>query len=324
MSIMRDYNKSKPPLRAKGNLSYLEFIALLQKIWQEAHPKIPLIASGKDEPALYPCIVYSLQLRKTHPSEPKPRYREEKTESEDAYLVGGQRFQNVIYFEAIGEAQHVDAIESIIEIFEDFMMEFTPVFKELGVSELVYARRLADNLIQRPGANVMSRTISYLVTTEKVTSTRYERLQNIVITARTWMQTMWDAEPGTIYNEDPRYFRMENELLFYLVETAYENSSATSFSGLVFQIPQTNFRIGDILFLHGSWISGMFEVTSIVGEPYSATVGYTLTTAHHEDDPDIDGIQWGQGEVYYIRNQIPKEIIDEFKGPKSDDATPNF
>jgi len=344
MSLMRDYTNPKPPLRAKGNLSYLQFIELVKKIWSEAHPKIPLVTSGADDPAQYPCIIYSLQLRKTHPNEPKMRYREEKNNQEDVFVVGGQRFQNIIYFQAIGEAQNVDTVEHLIEIFEDFMIEFTPVFKELGVSELVYARRLSDTEQQRPGANTVARTVSYMVTTEKVVSTRYDRLKEIVITARTWLEDLRDYyEPGTIYDNSPRYHLTgPNAVLSYKLDMeADTNSGAADFEDLVFIIPRTYFRIGDILYLAGFTPmneepvdtdkihpSGFFEVSNITGNPYDVDVGYTLTRRGANDSDaisniaDISQIQSGYGVAFFVP-QWNQEIIDEFKGVIDEAATPN-
>ncbi|HJS83593.1 MAG TPA: hypothetical protein VJ742_12240 [Nitrososphaera sp.] len=171
-------------LRAKGNLSYLEFIRQLESVWSDGHPDVPFFAMTGQQYAKYPCIVYHLQLRKTHPSEPKARYREEifSDDPKTIYIVAGQRFQNVINFTAISE-NPLEA-EELIESFEDFMFEFTPVFKELGVSELIYARRLPDAEENRSGQDVCKRTVAYLVTTEKVIQTTMDRWEKILIRAR--------------------------------------------------------------------------------------------------------------------------------------------
>lgn len=310
---------SNPMLRAKGNLNYLQFIDLLKKIWTEAHPKIPIVTSGADDPAMYPCIVYSLQLRKTHPNEPKMRYREAKNNQDDAYVIGGQRFQNIIYFQAVGEAQNVDAVEHLIEVFEDFMMEFTPVFKELGVSELVYARRLSDTEQQRPGANTVARTVSYMVTTEKVVSTRYERLKEIVITARIWLDEFQDYYgPGTIY-DGPRYHLTgPNAVLYYVIEWPdiedVLNDGTLGFQDLPFYIRNTNFRINDRLYIMPSEgqqaLQGFYRVVGKKNEPYTFDSAYFLNK-EEGSDPDVSELVAGRGEIHFISENVPSEIIDQ-------------
>jgi hypothetical protein len=174
----RELNKSAH-LRASGNLSYREFIAVVRAMWHEVHPGIPILPSGGDQHAVYPAIIYSLQLRKPHPSEPKPRLREDIYTSvdEEAIIIHGQRFQNIINFSVITE-RNPDLAEELIETFEDFMLEYTPVYKELGISEFVYARRLPDDEENRKGEGICKRTVSYLVTTEKVVQTSAKKLND--------------------------------------------------------------------------------------------------------------------------------------------------
>lgn len=183
-----------PRLRASGNLSYLEFIALVQQLWSGVHPDIPFLATGGNQTAKFPAITYSLQLRKTHPSEPKMRIREEIATSPDqeAMLISAQRFQNVVNFTAATE-NDPETAEQLIEAFEDFMMEYTPVFKEMGVSEFVYARRLPDAEVSRPGEDLVQRTVSYLVTTEKVIRSSVAKLNNVIAHIRVQDRRRIDA-----------------------------------------------------------------------------------------------------------------------------------
>lgn len=326
--MTRDRYNPRPPLKAKGNLSYLQFIELIKMWWTKAHPDIPLIPMGKDgETAQYPCIVYSLQLRKTHPGEPKMRLREERNEQGDAFIVGGQRFQNIVYFSAVAEVFQVEMLDDLIERFEDFMLEYTPALKECGLSEIVYARRLQDSTEQRPGANVFSKTVSYMVTTEKVITTRENRLTEAVVTARTWLDSMGKYYmPGTIYNMSPRYTLTgaDSYLSYQLTQSALDK--ANSFEELEFIIPKTNFRIGDVLFLAGlkeeatpssvrTMPIGFFEVTNLeIGEPYDIDVGYTLRrrsldAATPLDNPDINTLVPGMGAVFFFP-QTTVEIED--------------
>jgi hypothetical protein len=181
--------EQSPRLKARGNLSYQDFLRLLEKLWTDAHPKIPLMANANKSFGQYPAIVYRLDLRKPHPSEPKPRYREElkNLDNNSVAIIAAQRFQSVITFTVITQ-QDPHTAETLIEIFEDFMLEFQPVFKELGVSELLYVRRLPDSADSRPGEGVVSRSVSYLLTTEKHTITYVDKLEKVLINARTFLQ----------------------------------------------------------------------------------------------------------------------------------------
>lgn len=76
-----------PMLRAEGNLSYLDFIRLVKKLWNDSHPDIPIYATGTEKFPTYPCIVYGLELRKTMNNEPKPKYREQLLDDGKVYLI---------------------------------------------------------------------------------------------------------------------------------------------------------------------------------------------------------------------------------------------
>lgn len=172
-------------LRAKGNLDYLQFIKLVDTLWEAAHPDVPFQASGSNVDAVYPVVTYDLQLRKPHPSEPKVRFREEvrTPNNRDAIVIGGQRYQNLVNFSVTTE-KNPELAEVLIEAFEDFMLEFTPVFKQLGLSEIVYARRLPDAEQSRRSEGIEIRTVSYLVTTEKVIQTSKKKLEEFLVYAR--------------------------------------------------------------------------------------------------------------------------------------------
>lgn len=186
-------------LRASGNLTYLDFIRVVQQIWSEAHPDIPLIATGTATAGSYPCIVYSLDLRRTHPVEPKPRYREaintgkmlisedgEILRTQEGLIIYGQRFQNVVKFTVLDKVDSDGAqnAEEIIEVFEDFMHEYTAAFKFLGASELTYNRRHPDDEDPRKGEGIVARTVSYMLTTERITQMSIGKIQRIASTIR--------------------------------------------------------------------------------------------------------------------------------------------
>lgn len=96
------------------------------------------------------------------------RYRD-KALGDDGkyYIIEAQRFQNVVSFTTIVEADAgkldgseqryagAEVADRIIDIFEDFMLEYTPVFKKLGASEFVYARRISDTEINMDQTDVV-------------------------------------------------------------------------------------------------------------------------------------------------------------------------
>lgn len=213
-----------------GNLSYLEFIGLVKKMWEESYPAIPILPLsinretsvtykdnggtdvtsgdlssapsstyvGLDE---FPAIIgYHLELRKAHTTEPKPRMRQNVLSN--TVTIYGQRFQNIVGFTVMSKVgtfqgsngsttrDDLDAAvlcDQVIEAFEDFMLEYTSIFKAAGASELVYSRRLSDSEINREGKDVHKRTVTYMLTTEKTFAMSNRRIEKIVVDARTWM-----------------------------------------------------------------------------------------------------------------------------------------
>ena len=199
-------------LQSDGNLSYLEFISAVKSLWEESFPNYPIKATSNGDnsftwfnPATQEydttdaIIVYSLELRKAHSVEPKPRMRQ--ITSDNVYVYG-QRFQNVVAFTAmspVGKRLGSDPnsicddqdnsylVESLIESFEDFMLEYTPIFKKIGASELVYSRRLSDSEVNRDAKDVHKRTVTYMLTTEKVFAAQANTIEKIAIDVRQFM-----------------------------------------------------------------------------------------------------------------------------------------
>lgn len=190
-------------LRADGNLSYIDFIRVVERVWSNAHPGIPMYATGTKSFAVYPCIVYGLEMRRPHPDEPKKRRREEIAthKDENAIIIDAQRFQNLVTFTVFTE-QNPQVAEELIEVFEDFMMEFTPLFKRLGVSEFVYSRRMPDGGENRQGVDVITRTVAYLVTIEKVIKSSVWKLNDVYVDVRRFLE---DATP--FYDPDTPYLQ---------------------------------------------------------------------------------------------------------------------
>lgn len=198
-NIRVERSVTESPLRARGNLNYIQFLQVLQKMWVDGHPDIPLVAQGGKEFSSYPVITYRLDLRKPIQNEPKPKLREHviTAPGEPDVLIMGQRFQNIITFTAFTN-DNPQLAEEIIEVFEDFMIEFTPIFKELGVSDLFYARRLPDTDGSRGrGLGIVERSVSYMVTTEKIILTSRDKLESVLIDARIFVADPYWVTPDT-------------------------------------------------------------------------------------------------------------------------------
>lgn len=193
------------PLQASGNLTYLEFITVVKALWENAYPDIKIKPTQSGTYADYPVIVYGLELRKAHTSEPKPRTR--TTQTNNNIVVFGQRFQNIVSFTVITEANSgakqgssarysgPEVADNIIEIFEDFMLEHTPVFKRLGASEFIYSRRLSDSEENRDSTDICKRTVTYMLTTEKLFAQNVGHIESIVVDVRRYMsyeKSIWD------------------------------------------------------------------------------------------------------------------------------------
>jgi uncharacterized membrane protein len=193
-----------PPLQAQGNLTYIEFISAVKALWENAYPNIKIKPVQNGDYAEYPVIAYGLELRRAHSVEPKPRSRISPAKD---VVIFGQRFQNIISFTVITKADSgelkgsssrysgPEVAEKIIETFEDFMLEYTPVFKRLGASELVYARRLSDSEENRDATDVNKRTVTYMLTTEKLIGMEVGTIEKIVIDVRRYMaveKEIWD------------------------------------------------------------------------------------------------------------------------------------
>jgi hypothetical protein len=213
-----------------GNLTYIEFIALVKKLWEESYPNIPIfpLSINRESSTTYndnltidtsvgdlstapsstslgiddfPAVIgYHLELRKAHTTEPKPRMRQNVLSN--TVTIYGQRFQNIIGFTVmskVGTFQGADTTttrddldaavlcDQVIEAFEDFMLEYTSIFKAAGASELVYSRRLSDSEINRDGKDIHKRTVTYMLTTEKTFAIANGRIEKIAVDARTWM-----------------------------------------------------------------------------------------------------------------------------------------
>lgn len=241
------------PLQADGNLSYLEFIAAVKTLWEQSFPKYPIKPSASNDSAFTwynpdavdpitdekigawertdGVMVYSLELRKAHSVEPKPRMRH--SYPKDKVVIYGQKFQNVVSFTAVthvsssydentntmgGDQDSAYLADSLIEAFEDFMLEYTPVFKRLGAAELVYARRLSDTELERNSKDLHRRSVTYMLTTEKLYGAEVDNIEKIAIDVRSYMA----VEQELLESATPDYSNIELNIID-LKQTATPN-----------------------------------------------------------------------------------------------------
>jgi hypothetical protein len=174
-----------------------------------------------------------LELRKTHSNEPKPRTRTSQTNKD--VVVFGQRFQNIVSFSVITEGDTATAkgsaarysgaevADNIMEIFEDFMLEHTPVFKRLGASEFVYSRRLSDSDENRDSTDLCKRTVTYMLTTEKLFAQNVGRIEQIAIDVRRYMAYEKELIDSGIGSATPN-FTGTDVTLVDLYQTATPNT----------------------------------------------------------------------------------------------------
>lgn len=214
-----------------GSLNYLEFVQIVKKIWEETHPEVPIIpynpnrdiSTSYDETVStttdanigsYPPIVigYGLELRKPHTMDPKPRMRNTVVNtSSESITIYGQKFQNIVSFTVmveVGTFQDDDTAttlndldasvvaDQVIEEFETFMVEYTPIFKACGASDLVYARRVSDADLNKDGKDILQRQVMYMLTTEKTYAIANARIQSVVVDTRTWLKDIYSATPS--------------------------------------------------------------------------------------------------------------------------------
>lgn len=188
-------------MRAEGNLSYPELMQVIESVWTKLNPQpVPLYAWGISlEQVKYPCIVFNLSRRVTQ-EEIKPRVREEiRLPDGTIKLMKGQLFVDTVTFVIMTDGDPKTA-DLLAEAWEDFMLEYTGVFKRLGARELIYGRRYKADLDESWGENIVTRWIDYTVHTEKVYAEDPARFEEIALEVRA--RPTGDEELNATIDED--------------------------------------------------------------------------------------------------------------------------
>lgn len=172
-----------PRIQAKGNLQFLEYIDLIEHLWKKGYPEIIFQPMGPKK-TFNPdraYIVYELDSRVPKENNLKARHQATYDHPDDSnrkIAIYTQSFNNLVSFTALH--QNPRTAEETIEEFEDFMFDAAQVFKELGIEEFLYNRRLSDRAEKRYGEDLAARTVLYMVTTQKIHPIEQNKLQEVV------------------------------------------------------------------------------------------------------------------------------------------------
>ncbi len=174
-------------LRSRGNLTYLQLIDLIDKLWTRAHPEIEFVPMGNRNKfnAEKGYIVYSLENKKSSADNLKPRFMEDVVQTDSDNFQGAiyiQKFDHLIEFTAV----HHDprTAEEIIEAFEDFMIVLMPEFRYAGAQDIFYSRRVADRDQTRFGQDMAYRSAMYLAILQKMIIIKREVLEAVRLDVR--------------------------------------------------------------------------------------------------------------------------------------------
>lgn len=150
------------------------------------------------------------------PKEIKPRIREQlfldplfrkdidsQAENLKYYRSTGQWFDNLVQFDLWSKTNY--EAENSMDWFEDVLFKYQGMFKELGISEMKYYKRVRDDTLIKWKNKFSVRSLIYYFRTEKVHITEIRPIKRISITV-----TVNTKE--TLYPAD-RLFTEENKII---------------------------------------------------------------------------------------------------------------
>lgn len=190
------YGSDIPALRAKDNISYLEFIDVLEKLWSDSNPEIrflPYSANEKFDPEKG-YIIYSLEKKVAMSDTPRMKLHtieDHPSDSSKKIAVFRQSFHIIINFTAMHG--HARTAEEIIEEFENFMLKVKFVFQKLGIQGLEYHGRTRDQHESRIGQDMESRNSMYSIIVQKIEIIELDKIDQLVIQ----VQTLFEREQAT-------------------------------------------------------------------------------------------------------------------------------
>jgi hypothetical protein len=183
--FMEPYGTEYKPITAQGNLTYLQFIDLIDSLWSKAYPDIKFLpfSAGNIYNKELGYVIYSLETRRTHNNNNKPRVHnvvDHPTEPDKKLIIYTQSFDNIVNFTCVHKNPRV--AEELVEAFENFMLEVTPIFIKFGIEHFFYNRRMPDEHETRVGEDIASRTVNYLVVTQKIVYVDAKKLEEVITT----------------------------------------------------------------------------------------------------------------------------------------------
>lgn len=187
------YGQYLEPLKKPGNIGYLQLIDLIALLWARAHPEIKFGPLGDSN--LYSSqlgyITYSLEQKSPSGNETKPKQIEAIDDSEDInkkIIIFKQSFNHLIKFTAWHKNPRI--AEEILEAFELFMLENTKHYHTAGIENLFYSRRYKDQMNERTGEDISSRSVSYLAVLQQVLYVSQEKLKEVEVIVQAYIQCL--------------------------------------------------------------------------------------------------------------------------------------
>lgn len=127
----------------------------------------------------------------------KPRVRAQykvgDSDSEEVITVFGQRFDCIVQFEVW--ASNDSVVSDYADEFEDFMLTYTGILKEMGIIEVIYLGTTDEPSPNAWRVDLQSRSIKYHVVIDKLTPVSSKTIENI----RLKLQILGEEEPLEFY-----------------------------------------------------------------------------------------------------------------------------
>jgi hypothetical protein len=186
-----------PAVKSRLIWNFPQFIKMLRDTWYMISPKgvqfihaYP-VKDGENIESIQSPIIDYIVFRK-HPSdmgsekEIKPRIRvinRDPNNPQQTSTVFAQRFTYIVDFGIWGTDW--DEVEELQEQFEEFMLTYAGMFKELGVSELIY-QEATENFSRTSStrAGLVSSHIFYRVDIEKTLEVFNQIIESIKVKLR--------------------------------------------------------------------------------------------------------------------------------------------
>lgn len=176
--------------KARGSMDLDSFTdmmnSLLARAWGENWGSFMIEEPTDDEesPAVFPMITFDTHERvrsKSHPSLDPILYEKIKDPREHQTQMKLYRmwFDVLVDFNIVHESNRNARI--LMEDFEDFLFTYKGVFKEYGISDMIFEKELKPTVVTRQQTTLSQRTLRYLVRIERITTIRSNTMNGIDI-----------------------------------------------------------------------------------------------------------------------------------------------